>query len=470
MLVQASFDADLDWRWIDWSKCSSRVRSLQRRIVQAVKTGAWRKAKRLYHLLVKSFSARTLAAKKVTSNRGKKTPGVDGEIWDTPQLKSQAVKRLVDVRRYRAKPLRRVYVPKANGKLRPLGIPAMFYRALQAAHLLALSPIAETLADANSYGFRPKRRCADAIDQCFKILRQRNSGCWILEGDIEGFFDHIDFAWIERNIPMDRKVLSKWLRSGYMEDATFKPTTAGVPQGGLISPVIGNLALDGLEALVCDKPRHYRRAHQLNFVRYADDFIVTANNREVLEGLIPRIEAFLRERGGNLSPEKTRITHVSEGFDFLGQTIRKHPRANGKPGKLLITPSAKSLDAIKTKVKDLIKSHKGAKPKTLIDKLNPVLRGWANYHLARRDRQQTRALTPAHTANVLRVQDETCPWCWQVIQHDEEIVPHYRDGDKRNYALANMVYYHSSYDPKTRKEPFGKTWRSRPTYTGVCHA
>lgn len=248
------------------------------------------------------------------------------------------MKRLADTRGYRAKPLGRKYIAKSNGKQRPLGIPVMIDRGLQAVHLSALSPIAETLADCSSYGFRPKRRCADAIDQCFKILRLPNSAKWILEGDIKGFFELIDFAWIEQNIPMGRKILAKWLRSGYMEDEVLHPTTAGVPQGGLISPVIGNMALDGMEALVKRGSRKVRRANQINFVRYADDFIVTANNREVLESLQVDIEAFLQQRGVSLSKEKTKITHISEGFDFLGQTIRKHPRANGKPGKLLITP------------------------------------------------------------------------------------------------------------------------------------
>jgi len=181
LLLQASFGAELQWLGIDWSQCHRRVRSLQRRIVQAVKTGAWRKAKRLYYLLVNSFDARALAVKRVTENRGKKTPGVDGVVWDTPAHKAEAVSRLAHVRGYRAKPLKRKYIAKANGKQRPLGIPVMDDRARQAVHLQALYPIAETLADHNSYGFRPKRRCADAIDQCFKILRQKTSADWILE-------------------------------------------------------------------------------------------------------------------------------------------------------------------------------------------------------------------------------------------------------------------------------------------------
>ena len=381
MPLQASFGPQAaDWHSIDWADCHRRVRSLQRRIVQAMKAGAWRKVKRLYYLLVNSFAARALAVKRVTENRGKNTPGVDGEIWDSPELKAGAVQRVAHIRGYEPKPLRRIYIAKSNGKQRPLGIPVMEDRARQAVHLQALYPIAETTADPNSYGFRPKRRCADAIDQCFKILRQRSSADWILEGDIAGFFDHIAFSWMETNIPMDRRLLSKWLRSGYREAEAFFPTTAGVPQGGLISPVIGNLTLDGMERLVRGDSERWRRAHNINFVRYADDFIVTANNREVLVELSARIEAFLQTRGVSLSQEKTTITHISEGFDFLGQNIRKHFRADGRLGKLQITPSKKSFRNIKDKVRALTKSHRGARPAELIDTLSPVLRGWANYH------------------------------------------------------------------------------------------
>jgi len=237
VLLQASFGLEaVTWNSINWTACHRKVRSLQRRIVQAVQAGAWRKVKRLSYLLVNSFSAQALAVKRVTENKGRKTPGVDGEIWDTLELKAQAVQRLADVQGYRPRPLKRKYIAKKNGKRRPLSIPVMEDRGRQAVHLQALSPIAESLADHNSYGFRVKRRCADAIEQCFTILCRKTSASWILEGDIKGFFDNLSFPWIEQNIPMDKRILSKWLRSGYMEDETYYPTTQGVPQGGLVTP------------------------------------------------------------------------------------------------------------------------------------------------------------------------------------------------------------------------------------------
>jgi RNA-directed DNA polymerase len=230
---QASSDLmTITWHQINWAGCHRRVRSLQRRIVQAVQAGAWRKVKRLSYLLVHSFAARALAVKRVTENTGRKTPGVDGDLWDTPEKKADAIARIARWQCYRPLPLQRIYIPKKNGKRRPLSIPAMVDRARQALYLQALQPIAETVADPNSYGFRPKRQCADAIDQCFNVLRQHTSATWILEGDIHGFFDNIAFSWIEAHIPMHKSVLSKWLRSGYIDHGALYPTTAGVPQGG----------------------------------------------------------------------------------------------------------------------------------------------------------------------------------------------------------------------------------------------
>jgi RNA-directed DNA polymerase len=203
-----------------------------------VQRGAWRKVKRLSYLLVHSFAARALAVKRVIENKGKKTPGVDGEHWDNPEQKAAAVTRIGRWREYQPLPLKRIAIPKKNGTQRRLSIPTMEDRARQAVYLQALQPIAETQADRNSYGFRPKRQCADAIDQCFKALRQKDSATWILEGDIHGFFDHIAFSWIEEHIPMNKRILAKWLRCGFIDHGALYPTTAGVPQGGIISPVI----------------------------------------------------------------------------------------------------------------------------------------------------------------------------------------------------------------------------------------
>src|ERR1700723_666160 len=224
------------WEQIDWSQCEQAVRRLQARIVKATREGRHGKVKALQWLLTHSLTAKALAVKRVTENQGKNTPGVDGKIWRTPAAKSKAIKSL-QRRGYRPQPLKRVYIPKANGKLRPLGIPTMKDRAMQALYLLALLPVAETSADPHSYGFRPKRSTADAIEQCFSVLARKVSPQWVLEGDIRGCFDNISHALMLDHIPTDKEVLRKWLKAGYMENGTLFPTEAGTPQGGIISPL-----------------------------------------------------------------------------------------------------------------------------------------------------------------------------------------------------------------------------------------
>jgi RNA-directed DNA polymerase len=367
------------WEQLDWSQCERRVRRLQARIVKATREGRHGKAKALQWLLTHSFTAKALAVKRVTENQGKNTPGVDGKIWRTPAAKSKAIKSL-QRRGYKPQPLRRVYIPKANGKLRPLGIPTMGDRAMQALHLQALEPVAETTADKNSYGFRPARSTADAIEQCFIALAKGKSPQWALEGDIKGCFDNISHDWILQNIPMDTMVLQRWLRSGYIENRTLFPTEAGTPQGGIISPTLANMVLDGLETLLKQRFQPKRAEGKtihpkINLIRYADDFIITGATKDVLENEVrPLVEQFLRERGLQLSPEKTCITHIDQGFDFLGQNLRKFN------GKLLVKPSKKNTHAFLEKVRNLVKANKSTTQLHLIRQLNPVIRGWANYH------------------------------------------------------------------------------------------
>ena len=252
---------------------------------------------------------------------------------------------------------------------------------MQALYLLALDPVAETTADPNSYGFRPQRSTADAIEQCFCALGKQKSAQWILEGDIAGCFDAISHQWLLTHIPMEKAMLKKWLKAGYLEQSILYPTEAGTPQGGIISPVLANMTLDGLERMLM---HHFPKVKTaggalVNFVRYADDFLVTGRTKELLEHEVkPRIEEFLRERGLQLSTEKTLITHIEEGFDFLGQNVRKYQM--GKQHKLLITPSKKNVKAFLEKVREIVKANKALSAGKLIEKLNPMIRGWANYH------------------------------------------------------------------------------------------
>lgn len=366
-----------EWQAIDWQAVHENVHRLQARIVKATQAGRWGKVKALQRLLTHSFSGKALAVRRVTENQGKRTSGVDGEIWDTPVKKATALRALKQ-HGYRPQPLRRVYIPKPNGKLRPLGIPTMRDRAMQALYLQALDPIAETQADPNSYGFRKERSCADAIQQTYNVLHQSSTAKWILEGDIATCFDKIDHAWLEAHIPMDKAILHKWLKAGFMEKYVLHPTDEGTPQGGICSPVLANLTLDGLEARLREKyPQTSRRGRKakVNLVRYADDFIITGATKDLLENEVcPLVSAFLQERGLTLSPDKTHITHLKDGFDFLGQNIREYRQM------VLITPSRKNVKTFLTHIREVIKGNAQATTGHLIALLNPKIRGWANYH------------------------------------------------------------------------------------------
>jgi RNA-directed DNA polymerase len=223
------------WNSIKWKKGTRAVKSLQARIVKAVKEKHFHKVKALIHLLSHSFYAKLLAILRVTSNKGCKTCGVDNILWNTPLRKWKAIEQL-NIKGYKAKPLKRKSIPKKNGKLRHLGIPTIRDRAIQALYKLALEPIAESMADPNSYGFRPNRSCADAIAQCHNVLCKRNSAVWILEGDIKGCFDNISHKWILQNIPLSKKLLYQWLKAGYLDKKQWFPTKAGTPQGGVMTP------------------------------------------------------------------------------------------------------------------------------------------------------------------------------------------------------------------------------------------
>jgi len=388
-----------DWNQVDFKTANTIVLSLQRRIAKATIKRNFKKVKNLQKLLVRSKSARIMAIRQVTCNRGKRTPGVDGETWLTSGDKFKAIDRL-SIKGYKPKPLRRIYIPKPGKKeKRPLSIPTMLDRAMQSLFNLALDPMVESLADKNSYGFRKHRSCQDAIDRTYRIFKETKTGLgarWCLEGDIKSCFDRISHDWLIRHIPFHKEIFFKWFKVGYIFKDELYPTDDGTPQGGIISPTLANLTLDGLEyelekrftglkdgTKIGDRNTVKARSYGINFVRYADDFVVSAKSRKVLqEEVIPVIEDFLEPRGLELSKTKTSITDKRKGFDFLGFNIKmyRNRAIKVKRYKLHVRPEDDKVKGLQTRINQVIAQYRGAGPYVLITKLNPIIRGWANYY------------------------------------------------------------------------------------------
>ena len=372
------------WDSIDWTKVEKYVNRLQTRIAKATVIGNMNRIKRLQYLLTHSFYAKAYSVKKVTSNKGKNTSGVDKKLWSTSASKMKATLSLTD-KKYKSKPLRRVYIEKkGKNKKRPLGIPTMYDRAMQTLYSLALEPVSESTGDSISFGFRRGRSAKDACEQIFNVLSRKCSPTWILEGDIKGCFDNINHDWLQDNIAMDKRIMKQFLKSGFVYNGTLFPTEKGSPQGGAISSLYANMTLDGLEKLIQNKyhrnskgniENHDRSKTKVNLVRYADDFVITANTKEIAEELKILVSEFLQSRGLTLSEEKTIITNIDKGFDFLGWTFRKFK------GKLIIKPSRNSIKTLIRKCSNIIlRQGKAITQSQLIFRLNQVIRGWSNYH------------------------------------------------------------------------------------------
>jgi len=359
------------WSDIDWEKAEKYVSRLQTRIAKAMTKGENDLVKRLCYLLTHSFSAKVLAVRKVTSNKGRRTAGVDGERWTSPADKMKGVLSLTD-KRYRAKPLRRIYIPKSNGKLRPLSIPTMRDRSMQALYALALDPIAETAADKDSYGFRKGRSCQDA-SVCIHLNTKKGTKAeWAVETDISACFDSIAHKWIVENIPMDKSILKQFLNSGYIFRKKLFPVESGIPQGGIISPIIANMTLDGMQRML-EKNLPDGRA---KLTRYADDSVCVCRTEEDAVRAKELMSELLFVRGLELNEEKTLITRLTDGFDFLGYTFTRR-----KGNKMIITPSKKAVKGIIGKLHDVVlKDGIAMTQDDLIRTLNPIIRGWGEYH------------------------------------------------------------------------------------------
>ena len=382
---------ELKWEYQDWSLIYKRVRNLRRRIYRNTQQKKWNQVRSLMKLMLRSQANLLLSISRVTEiNKGRKTAGIDGQKVLTNPGREKLYKEMSTFSPWKAKPVKRVLIPKFNGNKRPLGIPVIKDRIMQSMVKNALEPSWETRFEWNNYGFRPGRSTHDAIDQCHRRL-MKGMDKWVLDADIKGAFDNISHDFLINkmgNIP-GLELIKQWLKAGYVENEVFNPTYSGTPQGGIISPLLANIALDGLGEFlsVYVKVKEYKsspkakrqriikqKLPRFGFCRYADDFIVTAESKEDLKNLLPDIKRWLSKRGLQFNLEKTKIINCDEGFNFLGFNIRQY---NGhcitKPEK------AKTLNFLQ-RIRDWLKKHKDVTAEAVINYLNPVLKGWGNYY------------------------------------------------------------------------------------------
>lgn len=372
------------WSTINWLAMNKNVRNLRRRIFKATREGNLKKIRSLQKLMLKSYSNLLLSVRRVTQdNSGKNTPGMDKVTIKTPEARMKFANDLADENNFRANAARRVYIPKKNGKKRPLGIPTIKDRAIQAIVKNALEPYWEAIFEATSYGFRPGRGCHDALQKIFLIARPNKTLKWVVDADIKGCFDNISHEQLLTtigNFPA-RRLIKAWLKAGYIDNNVFYSTESGTPQGGIISPLLANIALHGMEKALGVK--YNCKGESIGsrmVVRYADDFVIFCKTEEDAYKAKDDINQWLKGKGLELSEEKTKIRHITEGFDFLGINVRQYKVSNTKTGyKLLMKPSKDFMTKTRAKIREAFLVCKGQSVAGLIKKLNPIIRGIANY-------------------------------------------------------------------------------------------
>jgi RNA-directed DNA polymerase len=374
-----------EWNSVNWRVVNRRVRTLRHRIFRASQQGDYRTVASLQKLMLRSYSNRLQAVRRVTQvNHGKRTAGVDQVLIKTPKARGAFVDSLRTYQPWRAMPTKRVSIPKANGTQRPLGIPTMRDRALQAMVKNSLEPSWEARFEGTNYGFRPGRGCHDAIEKTFRLARTNGRKQWVVDADIEGAFDHIDHDFLLQTIgpAPGRELIRQWLKAGYVDRHVFHPTVAGTPQGGVISPLLANIALHGMEAAIgVTRNKAGAIISPRAVVRYADDFVVFCETKDDAQEVVHLLRDWLDHRGLTLSTEKTRIVHLTEGFNFLGFNVRHYPTQNTASGyKLLIKPSRESVAQIRSTVRQHWLELKGHNVRDVLHRLNPIIRGQANYY------------------------------------------------------------------------------------------
>jgi RNA-directed DNA polymerase len=374
----------IDWNAIDWRAVNRTVRNLRQRIFRATQEGDWDKVQSLQRLMLRSTSNVAQSVRRVTQvNPGKHTPGIDRVLVKTPEERGKLVETILyQTTPWRAEPVRRVFIPKANGKLRPLGIPTILNRTLQTMVKNALEPAWEAKFEAISFGFRPGRSAQDAMRHIWNIASQKTK-TWILDADISGCFDNINHEHLLKRIgPFPAKeLIRQWLKAGYVEYGQLHETPTGTPQGGPISPLLANISLHGMEAAlgIHYQPNGQQRSRYA-VIRYADDFIVMCKTQQDAIQAHQTMGEWLNTRGLQFSAQKTRIVHLSQGFDFLGFNVRIYPSRKTKSGwKTLIKPSKPSVQKIRKRLQAEWRALHGHSARQVIQRLNPIIRGWANY-------------------------------------------------------------------------------------------
>ncbi len=374
-----------DWNSVNWKDANRVVRRLRQRIFKATKDGDLKRVRSLQKLLMHSYSNIVLSVRRVTQlNSGKKTAGVDKLLVLTPAARGTLVDILTKFIPWKPLPVKRVYIRKSNGKQRPLGIPCIIDRCLQAIVKNALEPYWEAQFERTSYGFRPGRGVHDAIERVHSMSKANSTKSWVVDADIEGCFDNIAHEPLMKavgNFPA-RKLIQQWLKAGYVDKGVFHDTESGVPQGGIISPLLANIALHGMESAL--SIQYNKDGHTLGhrgIVRYADDLVVFCRSQEDTLLVVDILSNFLKTRGLALSKAKTKIVHLTEGFNFLGFHIRWYQDKNTKLGqKVLIKPSKESLQDVRNHLRQVWLENKSNNVNYLIAKLNPIIRGVANYY------------------------------------------------------------------------------------------
>jgi RNA-directed DNA polymerase len=374
----------LDWLSIDWAVCEERVRRLRQRIFKAAQDEDLKRVRNLQRLMLRSHSNTLVSVRRVTQqSSGRKTAGIDGERALTPEERARLA---AEIQRssapWRARPVKRVYIPKSNGKQRPLGIPVIRDRVLQARVKNALEPEWEARFEPRSYGFRPGRGCQDAVQAIYMTAHGKFAKRqWVLDADLAGAFDHIDHDYLLTTIGQfpARELIRQWLTAGVMEGGRFAPTEEGTPQGGVISPLLLNVALHGMEQAAGCRLRGRDSAAAAGtpvLVRYADDFAVLCHSEAQAHQVRERLEAWLRPRGLRFNEEKTRVGHLDEGFDFLGFAIRRFG------GKLIIKPSTAAQARLRERLRTEMLALRGANAEAVLRRVVPIVRGWAAFYRA----------------------------------------------------------------------------------------